>query len=128
MGKRLSSWERSQRDSERRARAASRRNETASRRAIEKKGREAKKSTENALKVAKTEKEIDANRLRVSKYDDYISILETLHTKYDIGKFENAFVNRLRKKTYTSSKTNLVPEFKVKPFKSVAFKKNRFRD
>ena len=100
MGRRLSPWEREQRDRERKARAAARRAETAARRAKEKKARDKIKAQEKAQKIAKTEKEIQVNRSRVALYDSYLLHLEKLHTKYDLNKFESGYKYRLRKRTY----------------------------
>ena len=91
MGRRLSSWERSQRESERQRRAAARREKTASRRGKERKIRERQQAEEKRAKEAKTKGEIAENRTIVSKFDNYINNLGSLHNKYALNKFEKNY-------------------------------------
>ncbi len=122
MGRRLTPWERQQRDNERKARAAARRAETAARRAKEKKARDKIKAQEKAQKVARTEKEIQVNRSRVALYDSYLLHLEKLHTNYDLNKFESGYKSRLRKRTYKPGNLKEAQKFTKKPYKPVSFK------
>ena len=62
MGRRLTSWERSQRERERERRAAARRAKTAARRAKEKKAREAEKLRQKKAKEAPLKPSADLQR------------------------------------------------------------------
>ena len=122
MGRRLSDWERASRDQEREARAAARRAKTASRRGKERKIRERQQATEKRAKEAQTATEIAKNRAIVSKFENYIHNLESLHNKHDLNKFEKDYEYRLRKRAYKPGTLKEVTPFKKEPFKIKSYK------
>ena len=116
MGRRLTTWERQEREQEREERAAARREKTAERRSRERNQRERQKASEKHAKEAQTEAEIAENRAEVSKFENYIDTIETLHNKYNLNDFEKEYEGRLDKRTYT-----LNPLKEIRPFKEEQF-------
>ena len=127
MGRRLSSWERSQRESERQSRAAGRRALTAKRRSQERAIRERQQSEEKRAKAAQTASEIAQNRSIVSKFENYIHNLESLHNKHDLNKFEKDYEYRLRKRAYKPGTIKEVTPFKKESFKIKSSKKKTYK-
>jgi len=122
MGRRLSSWERSQREREREQRAAARRAKTAARRSKEKKIREKEQAKQKAAKEAKTADEIKNNRKIQKVFDRYLNDITSFHFGYNLKKFTGSYHARKRTRSYQENPVSISKNIQWKDYRKKAFK------
>ena len=116
MGRRLSDYERSQREDEKRRLQAERRAHSEAVRNRTREATDRRKAEEKAAKDAQTEDEIQQNKNTQQVYDNYISGLTSFHKNYNASGFDSAYTKRLKKRDYKENPLPSIQEFSAEKF------------